>query len=117
MTRREFSKAIRANAFARANGHCEKCSVKLTVGKFAFDHVLPDGLGGEATLDNCEVLCAACHGAKTAKVDVPQIAKMKRQRAAHLGLKQKGRGFPPARRRGGASKPLTKQLPPRRLGI
>jgi hypothetical protein len=44
-------------------------------------------LGGSPTIENCAVLCTACHGAKTTRQDVPQIAKMKRQRQAHIGAK------------------------------
>lgn len=85
MSRREFPAKIRVAAFERANGHCEGCTARLVAGKFRYDHVLPDALGGEPTLANCAVLCTACHGAKTAKGDVPRIARMKRLRAKHIG--------------------------------
>jgi len=71
--RREFSKQVRRDAFARAAGLCEgkpyreRCCVKLTIGKFHYDHDIPDGLGGEPTLDNCVVLCIACHKDKTSR--------------------------------------------------
>lgn len=87
MSRREFPAKVRVAAFERAAGHCEGCTARLAVGKFHYDHVLPDALGGEPTLENCAVLCTSCHGAKTAKGDVPQIAKMKRQRASHIGAR------------------------------
>jgi 5-methylcytosine-specific restriction endonuclease McrA len=93
--RREFSKAVRVAAFRRCKGHCERCTAHLMPGKFAYDHVLPDGLGGEPTLENCEVLCANCHGEKTAKQDVPQIARTKRLYARHIGATQpKSRPMP-----------------------
>jgi hypothetical protein len=38
-------------------------------------HVYIDPLGGEPILTNCAVLCTNCHGEKTAKGDVPRIAK------------------------------------------
>jgi 5-methylcytosine-specific restriction endonuclease McrA len=85
MSRREFPAKIKVAAFERSGGHCERCTAPLRVGRFAYDHVLPDALGGEPTLINCEVLCASCHGAKTFSGDVPRIAKMKRQRASHIG--------------------------------
>ena len=88
MTRREFSRAVMAAAAERAKGHCEQCTRKLLSGDFHFDHVIPDALGGEPTLENCAVLCRSCHAAKTTKGDVPRIAKMKRQRAAHIGRKR-----------------------------
>ncbi len=50
-------------------------------------HSFLDALGGEPTLGNCEALCAACHGEKTRKQDVPAIAKTKRIHAKHIGAK------------------------------
>lgn len=86
--RREFSRAVMAAAADRAKGHCEQCTRKLLSGDFHFDHVIPDALGGEPTLENCAVLCRACHAAKTTKGDVPRIAKMKRQRDTALGIRK-----------------------------
>lgn len=87
MTRREFPARVKVAAYERAGGGCEECGTPLRVGKTHYDHVLPDALGGEPTLENCAVLCSGCHGVKTARQDVPTIAKMKRQRAKHLGAK------------------------------
>jgi len=87
MARREFSAKVRALAFERAGGHCEGCTARLTVGKFAYDHVVPDALGGEPVLTNCEVLCTNCHGAKTHKGDVPRIAKAVRTNRKHIGAR------------------------------
>lgn len=109
MTKRlEFSRRTKAQAFARANGACEMCGARLSVGKFDYDHRLPAALGGGSDLDNCVVACRACHGTKTATEDVPRIAKTKRQHAAFIGAKTRHPGFhkaPPQRR---ASKPLNK---------
>lgn len=90
MSRREFSKAVKRDAFLRANGFCEGngCGAKLTAGKFDYDHDIPDGLGGEPTLDNCVVLCKPCHGVKTAKGDIPRIAKVKRISDREKGIKK-----------------------------
>jgi 5-methylcytosine-specific restriction protein A len=83
--RREFSKKVMGQAALRANGQCEKCSTRLMAGKIAYDHIIPDALGGEPTLANCQVLCAACHGTKTSKEDVPRISKAERTRLKHAG--------------------------------
>lgn len=87
MTRSNFQTKVKVAAFERCNGFCEgeNCGAKLTVGKFHYDHRIPDGLGGEPTLENCQVLCVICHGEKTGKQDVPQIAKAKRRHAKHVG--------------------------------
>lgn len=94
MPRREFPARVRVAAFERANGHCENCTAPLYVGKFHYDHRIPDALLGEPTLDNCVVLCVACHGEKTAKEDVPRIAKAVRQRQKHLGARPPKRPWP-----------------------
>lgn len=83
--RREFTAKVKVAAYERSGGKCEACTAPLRVGHVHYDHVVPDALGGEPTLMNCAVLCTACHAVKTTRQDVPQIAKMKRQRSAHIG--------------------------------
>lgn len=108
--RREFSKYVKREALKRADKKCESCGALFGV-KFHFDHDIADGLGGEPTLENCKVLCHACHDEKTRKHDVPLIAKVKRISDKHNGIyapKQKiaSRGFekrPPQRT---ASRPV-----------
>jgi 5-methylcytosine-specific restriction endonuclease McrA len=85
MTRREFSTKVKVAAFDRAADHCECCGARLQVGRIHYDHIIPDALGGDPTLENCAVLCRGCHGVKTAREDVPRIAKAKRVRAKHIG--------------------------------
>ncbi len=96
MTRREFPAKVMVDAFTRASGRCEKCTARLVTGKFHYDHVIPDAMGGEPILANCAVLCTACHGVKTAGVDIPAIAKVKRVRAKHLGIRKRST-FPGSR--------------------
>ncbi len=96
--RAEFSAKVRAEAFARAAGHCEGCTAKLYTGQFDYDHDKPAEFGGAATLDNCRVLCKTCHRLKTSKSDIPAIAKSNRIRRRHMGIKKQrtirgGRGF------------------------
>ncbi len=98
MARREFSAKVRALAFERAGGHCEGCTARLTVGKFAYDHVVPDALGGEPILTNCAVLCTNCHGAKTAKGDVPRIAKAVRTYRKNINARPRPKHRWPSRK-------------------
>lgn len=97
MARKEFAPKVKAQAFQRAAGFCEGegCGVKLSPGKFHYDHDNPDGLTGEPTLENCKVLCLACHGTKTKK-DQHDIAQAKRRERKHvMGIRQtKGRPLP-----------------------
>ena len=90
MSRREFSKQVKRDAIMRCNGICENeaCGAKLSAHKFHFDHLIPDGLGGEPTLDNCQVLCHPCHAEKTGKQDIPRIAKAKRISDREKGIKR-----------------------------
>ena len=125
--RTNFSKAVQRQAIARAAGQCEgllptgeRCPCRLQPGRFQVDHILPDGLGGPSILANAQVLCTACHIAKTAR-DVERIAKAKRQADAHAGVQDPharalpvGRPLPSARPACRASTPLSKPLPPRR---
>ena len=90
MSRREFPKTVKRDAFVRANGLCEGngCGAKLMPAKFHYDHDIADGLGGEPELWNCKVLCHACHSEKTRKHDVPLIAKTKRIQDREKGIKR-----------------------------
>jgi 5-methylcytosine-specific restriction endonuclease McrA len=88
--RREFSKAVMRDAAARAGGRCENpnCGARLALGDFHYDHIIPDALGGEPTLDNCQVICRACHKEKTGKADIPRIAKTKRISDREKGIRK-----------------------------
>jgi 5-methylcytosine-specific restriction protein A len=86
--RKNFTAKVKWEAWQRCKGKCEKCLSRLTPGRFQYDHVIPDGLGGLPTLDNCEVLCSACHDPKTREKDVPAIAKSKRIRRREAGIKK-----------------------------
>lgn len=86
--RREFSAKVRVAAFERAKGRCERCTGLLRPGKFRYNHRTPDALGGEPTLDNCEVLCIACDHPQTYGKDIPAIAKSKRIRKHRAGVRK-----------------------------
>ena len=82
--RTEFSAKIKMTAWERCKGCCETCGAKI-IGTAEYDHVIPDAIGGTATLDNVAVLCRTCHRAKTSGEDMPRIAKTRRQHAKHIG--------------------------------
>ena len=86
--RREFTAKIKIAAFERANKRCERCTSILIAGKLRYNHRIPDALGGEPTLLNCEVLCLSCDSAQTYKTDIPLIAKSKRIRKREAGVKR-----------------------------
>jgi 5-methylcytosine-specific restriction protein A len=94
--RKEFSTKTKALAFQRADGRCEECGFRLTVGKYHYDHANPDGLTGVNDLGNCRVLCVACHREKT-REDVGNIAKAKRRYAKDIGAKASRNPMPGGR--------------------
>ena len=117
MNRREFTAKIKVAAFKRSGGICEcGCGQKLMAGKIQYDHRIADAMGGEPTLENCEVLTKGCHDLKTHKLDIPTIAEAKRREAAHIGATAKSAR--PIQSRGFAKKQRAeKQHLPRQPGI
>jgi 5-methylcytosine-specific restriction endonuclease McrA len=90
--RREFPVKVKLAAWERSKRdgkpHCERCGL-LIVGRPDYDHKVPDGLGGEPTLENCQVICWPCHRLKTHEEDRPVMAKADRQKKAAAGVKRK----------------------------
>ncbi len=90
--RREFPSKVKLQAWQRCQRdgkpHCEMCGLRI-VGIPEYDHIKPDGLGGEPALDNCQVLCGKCHRSKTHEQDRPVMAKADRQMKAHAGVRKK----------------------------
>lgn len=90
--REEFSTKVKLQAWERAQGCCEgencpRNGRKLYTGDIFYDHRTADAVGGSALLDNCQVLCRSCHSSKTYNEDIPVIAKGKRVRRKHIGIK------------------------------
>jgi 5-methylcytosine-specific restriction enzyme A len=91
--RREFPAKVKLAAWKRCGGNCEDCGFKI-IGTPEYDHVRPDGLFGEPTLENCQVLCSKCHKLKTHGHDRPIMAKADRQMKSRAGIKRRGRRLP-----------------------
>lgn len=123
--RREFSQKVRKAAFRRCceNGtkpgipQCERpgCGKVLVAGNIEFEHLDPDGLGGEPTLENCGVWCAVpCSSRKTAEVDNPRMAKADAVLRSTYGLKParkkiQSAGFARVKPQRSASRPLKRK--------
>jgi len=91
--RAEFSKATMRAAYARAEGKCEHCGVKLWgYSRPEYHHKLESYLGGANTLDNCCVLCRICHDLTT-KGRRPEIDKTRRLSDKHMGIKKRKKPF------------------------
>ena len=118
MSRREFPAKVRRLAAKRSGGRCERYLWRADRGlcirpPVHFDHIMPDGLGGEATIENCAHLCKQCHADKTLTEDMPRMRKADAQWKAAHGVKPataKIKSRPKLEKR--PSKP---SLPPRRL--
>lgn len=96
--RREFSKDTKRQAFERSGGVCEchrvpslkrpqGCGLVLRSGHFNYEHIDQDALGGSNDLSNCAVLSKTCWREKTARIDLPLIAKNNRQRDRDRGTR------------------------------
>ena len=108
--RAEFSKRTRRDAFARAQGNCECCSMRIKAAAVQYDHRIPCALGGDNSLDNCQVLCIPCHKDKTGKSDMRNIAKAVRISDREMGIRKPSKirsaGFRKAPPQRSASRPL-----------
>jgi 5-methylcytosine-specific restriction endonuclease McrA len=93
--RKEFSKKVKEQVLERCTrddgiSYCEGCNLPFQ-GRIEFDHVLPDGLGGDNSLSNCQALCRRCHDHKSNRHlegDKSKIAKADRIREKHLGIRK-----------------------------
>lgn len=123
--RREFPQSVRKLAFKRCclQGtmpgipQCEKCGIVLVSGNIEYEHIDPDGLGGEPTLENCGVWCrSSCSRKKTSEEDIPRMAKADAVLKSTYGLrparkKIQSPGFRKAPAQRTASRPIERVRP------
>jgi hypothetical protein len=120
LSRTEFPLSVKKAAFARAckpDGmpKCEApgCSKVIRAGHLRYEHLQPDGLGGEPTLENCGVYCDVCAKDKD-KIDNPRMAKADAVLKETYGLKPaprvkiQSRGFAKSEPQRRASAPIEK---------
>jgi hypothetical protein len=117
--RTEFPQKVRKAAFRRCCQHdgvpkCEApgCGQMIRAGHLRFEHLQPDGLQGEPTLENCGAWCDVCSTAKD-KIDNPQMAKADAVLKSTYGLrptrqKINSPGFRKSAPQKTASRPLMK---------
>lgn len=100
MSRLEFSKKVKRAAYERSGGYCEcarieplhrphGCNQKLTEGRIRYEHINPDAIRPDNSLENCAVLNIGCWKEKTAKYDLPTIAKSNRVRDRARGIRRR----------------------------
>ncbi|TXN40514.1 HNH endonuclease signature motif containing protein [Methylobacterium sp. WL7] len=119
VARKRWSAKARLRIFLAHDGRCHVCSGRITAGEaWDLDHVIPLALYGDDEEHNlAPAHKKGCHAGKTAKADVPAIAKAKRREIAHVGASApkrpiQSRGFAKAAPQRRASTPLTKQCNP-----
>ena len=114
--RQEFKRAVKAAAWDRCGGRCEGCGHEFRDGeREEYDHIVPDALRKNASLENCQVLCAACHGQKT-KGDVTRIAKAKRVSKKHTGTYRPTRNIIPGSKASRFQRSLSGKVTIRKTG-
>lgn len=99
--RQEFSKQTKLEAWSRAGGHCEcGCGLKI-IGTPEYHHRIEAAVGGDASLENCQVLDPKCHRRVTSEETIPAVTRAKRLEEKRLGLRPKrGRPMPGSRASG-----------------
>jgi len=93
--RAEFSDKIKGQAWERCGGMCESCGEVIRSGNGPeYHHVIDAAIGGDNTLENCQVLCIRpCHKAVTDD-HRPAITRTKRLYEKRIGLRGTKRPFP-----------------------
>jgi 5-methylcytosine-specific restriction endonuclease McrA len=85
--RKNLTPTQRLRLFEQHKGVCCICGAYIKAGERWIDeHIIPLGLGGSNDIENRAPAHEKCAALKT-KDDQKQIAKAKRQKRAHLGIK------------------------------
>lgn len=97
MSRAEFSKTTKRQAYERSTGLCEasgafygldsvtRCNASLKYG-VEYDHIILEANSHDNSLENCAAVCKKCHGIKTRTRDIPTAAKTVRQQDKARGI-------------------------------
>jgi 5-methylcytosine-specific restriction endonuclease McrA len=71
MAKAKISDTVRAKVLARDSFICRACGFGGSA-NYAFalecDHIVPESVGGKATVENLQCLCGACNKAKSDKI-------------------------------------------------
>lgn len=98
--RLEFTSKTKRQAFVRSNGVCEcsmipwlnrpeGCGQRLTDGRIRYEHINPDAIRSDNSLENCAVLSIGCWREKTSRYDLPTIAKSNRVKDRARGIRRR----------------------------
>lgn len=73
MAHHGFGKAVKEQALRDYNYCCAACGM-ADQDLLQYDHVTPRKAGGDSTLANCQILCAACNNAKNGLEGLAKMA-------------------------------------------
>ena len=93
--RRTFSAKVKRAAWKRCKSLCEGCTAAIAAGGFEYDHDICWELSRNSSLENCRILCRACHRTKSAERDIPVIVEMRRMSDFHHGISSPGKNDGP----------------------
>ncbi len=86
--RRTLSPMKRLAVFEANRGRCHICDTRIFPGDlWEVEHIIPLALGGADEPSNIGPAHKVCHAFKTA-VNVAEIARAKRRKARHIGIKK-----------------------------
>ncbi len=107
MARRSLSRLQRIRVFDDNDGICHICERGIRPGEsWEVEHPTALALCGSDKIEDMRPAHKKCHSEKTAKEDIPRIAKAVRQRANHLGIKRRQNRPMPGTKASGIRKPL-----------
>ena len=103
--RLEFTAETKRLAYTRSHGTCEchrisflrrpkECGVILGSGNVFYEHILPDAIKPDNSLDNCAALSRTCWREKTSGYDRKLIAKSNHTRDRDRGIARQLKGRP-----------------------
>ena len=64
---REFSPAMKREAYERQKGICPACGKHFDIDEMEGDHITPWHIGGKTEPSNCQMLCKDCNRSKSGK--------------------------------------------------
>lgn len=74
---KHFSKKLKQQIFERDGNKCRLCDNEFPVSRLQVDHIKPQSLGGEASMENGIIACDTCNRLKSTFHGEGLIGKIK----------------------------------------